>query len=155
MNDLEVQRKHLEQRLQHEVENNRSIVATLQGQIQYHAQRAQGLQATLDSVQQQQAHVDPAIYNELESLRGIKTALEADRSGLHGQLSQQQEEMTQLKQKLNKKASDLEDLRGSLKSAMDSNQKMNEQLANLEKKSSSEKEQVEVNEKNFFSFFWL
>ena len=144
MNDLEVQRKHLEQRLQHEVDNNRSIVATLQGQIQYHAQRAQGLQATLDSVQQQQAHVDPAIYNELESLRALKTALEANNNGLHGQLSQHQEEITQLQQKLSKKASDLEEARNSLKSAMDSNNKMNEQLAGFEKKSTSEKEQVEV-----------
>ena len=53
VNDLEAQRKQLEARLHAEAENHKHYINTLQGQIQYHATRAQGLQVSLDSVQQQ------------------------------------------------------------------------------------------------------
>ena len=54
VNELEGQKKQLEQRLHSEVENHQRYVATLQSQIQYHATRAQGLQVSLENVQQQQ-----------------------------------------------------------------------------------------------------
>ena len=56
VNDLEAQRKQLEARLHAEAENHKHYINTLQGQIQYHATRAQGLQVSLDSVQQQQVN---------------------------------------------------------------------------------------------------
>ena len=57
VNDLEAQRKQLEARLHAEAENHKHYINTLQGQIQYHATRAQGLQVSLDSVQQQQVNI--------------------------------------------------------------------------------------------------
>ena len=54
VNELEAQKKQLEQRLHAEVEGHQRYVATLQSQIQYHATRAQGLQVSLENVQQQQ-----------------------------------------------------------------------------------------------------
>ena len=57
VNDLEAQRKQLEARLQGDNENHQRFIATLQGQIQYHATRAQNLQVSLDSVQQQQVRI--------------------------------------------------------------------------------------------------
>ena len=54
VNELDAQKKQLEARLHAEIENHQRYVATLQNQIQYHATRAQGLQVSLDNVQQQQ-----------------------------------------------------------------------------------------------------
>ena len=65
VNELEAQRKQLEARLHAEIEGHQRYVATLQGQIQYHATRAQGLQASLDNVQQQQVIKNPAPHIEL------------------------------------------------------------------------------------------
>ena len=54
LSEHESQRKHLEARLQHEMEGHQRYVQTLQGQIQYHSSRAQGLQHSLDSLSAQQ-----------------------------------------------------------------------------------------------------
>merc|ERR1712192_31845 len=79
VNDLEAQRKQLEARLHAEAENHKHYINTLQGQIHYHATRAQGLQVSLDSVQQQQATIDPAILSELEGLRNLQMSLESEK----------------------------------------------------------------------------
>lgn len=153
VSDQESQRKHLEARLHGEMENHQRYVQTLQNQIQYHSTRANGLQHSLDSLSAQQVNqqMDPAIYNELETLRSIKMSLEAEKhnfeinlNSLHGQLSQQQDEIQQVQQKLNKKSNDLEDTKNSLKSALDKNQQLSERLSGMEKNNHLENEFEEI-----------
>merc|ERR1712223_2030099 len=150
LSEHESQRKHLEARLQHEMEGHQRYVQTLQGQIQYHSSRAQGLQHSLDSLSAQQQQFDPSIYNELETLRSIKMNLEAEkhayeteRSGYHVQCKQQQDEIQQLQQKLAKKANDCEDAKNNLKNAVDKNQQLTERLSISEQKNNTENDQTE------------
>lgn len=144
VNDLEAQRKQMEARLHAEMEGHQRFVATLQSQIQYHATRAQNLQVTVDSVQQQQATIDPQIYAELENLRAIKMSLETEKmsleaecGSLHGRLGKQQEEQQQLQQKLTKNNMALEEAKTSVK-------KLSDKLNSLEKKNSTESGHFEV-----------
>jgi len=138
VNELEGQKKQLEQRLHSEVENHQRYVATLQSQIQYHATRAQGLQVSLENVQQQQATIDPSILSELEGLRNLqmtleseKMALDAECGSLHARLNSKTEECQQLQQSVNKKTSELDE-------AMTNLNKASENFATLEKKNSSD-----------------
>jgi len=157
VSDQESQRKHLEARLHAEMETHSRYVQTLQGQIQYHSSRAQSLQHSLDSLSAQQVNqqIDPAIYNELETLRSIKMSLEAEKhnieinmSSLHGQLNQQQEEFQQMQQKLSKKSNDLEDTKNSLKNALDRNEQLTERLSGMEKKNHLDSEFEEIKRVN-------
>jgi len=138
VNDLEAQRKQLEARLHAEAENHKHYINTLQGQIQYHATRAQGLQVSLDSVQQQQATIDPAILSELEGLRNLQMGLESEKMGLesecgslHGRLNSKTEECQQIQQTLGQKSIDLEEALANLGKA-------SETFASLEQKNSSD-----------------
>jgi len=138
VNDLEAQRKQLEARLHAEAENHKHYINTLQGQIQYHATRAQGLQVSLDSVQQQQATIDPAILSELEGLRNLQMSLESEKMGLesecgslHGRLNSKTEECQQIQQTLGQKSIDLEEALANLGKA-------SETFASLEQKNSSD-----------------
>jgi len=138
VNDLEAQRKQLEARLHAEAENHKHYINTLQGQIQYHATRAQGLQVSLDSVQQQQAAIDPAILSELEGLRNLQMSLESEKMGLesecgslHGRLNIKTEECQQIQQTLGQKSNELEEALANLNKA-------SETFASLEQKNSSD-----------------
>lgn len=138
VNDLEAQRKQLEARLHAEAENHKHYINTLQGQIQYHATRAQGLQVSLDSVQQQQAAIDPAILSELEGLRNLQMSLESEKMGLesecgslHGRLNSKTEECQQIQQTLGQKSIELEEALANLSKA-------SETFASLEQKNSSD-----------------
>jgi len=141
VNDLEAQRKQLEARLHAEAENHKHYINTLQGQIQYHATRAQGLQVSLDSVQQQvqqQATIDPAILSELEGLRNLQMSLESEKMGLesecgslHGRLNSKTEECQQIQQTLGQKSIELEEALANLSKA-------SETFASLEQKNSSD-----------------
>jgi len=138
VNELEAQRKQLEARLHAEMEGHQRFTATLQGQIQYHATRAQGLQVSLDNVQQQQATIDPNVLAELEASRNVqmtleseKMALESECGSLHSRLNSKAEECQQLQQNFNQKNSELED-------AMTNLSKASENYATLEQKNSSE-----------------
>merc|ERR1711971_1320284 len=138
VNDLEAQRKQLEARLHAEAENHKHYINTLQGQIQYHATRAQGLQVSLDSVQQQQATIYPAILSELEGLRNLQMSLESEKMGLesecgslHGRLNSKTEECQQIQQTLGQKSIELEEALANLSKA-------SETFASLEQKNSSD-----------------
>jgi len=145
VNELEAQRKQLEARLHAEIEGHQRYVATLQGQIQYHATRAQGLQASLDNVQQQQAAIDPTVLAELEALRNIqmtleseKIALESECGSLHSRLNSKTEECQKLQQNFNQKS-------GELDEAMTNLNKASENFATLEQNNSSVEELKRVN----------
>jgi len=145
VNELEAQRKQLEARLHAEIEGHQRYVATLQGQIQYHATRAQGLQASLDNVQQQQAAIDPTVLAELEALRNIqmtleseKIALESECGSLHSRLNSKTEECQKLQQNFNQKS-------GELDEAMTNLNKASENFATFEQNNSSVEELKRVN----------
>merc|ERR1711971_915306 len=138
VNDLEAQRKQLEAGLHSEAENHKHYINTLQGQIQYHATRAQGLQVSLDSVQQQQATIDPAMMSEIEGLRNLQISLESEKMGLesecgslHGRLNSKTEECQQIQQTLGQKSIELEEALANLSKA-------SETFASLEQKNSSD-----------------
>jgi len=145
VNELEAQRKQLEARLHAEIEGHQRYVATLRGQVQYHATRAQGLQASLDNVQQQQAAIDPTVLAELEALRNIqmtleseKIALESECGSLHSRLNSKTEECQKLQQNFNQKS-------GELDEAMTNLNKASENFATLEQNNSSVEELKRVN----------
>merc|ERR1712126_625903 len=86
----------LEARLQQEIDQRHRDAAHFQGQIQYHIQHTQQLQANLDSAattaaesQQRLAQIpDPsALYPEINELRQYKVQSDAETSNLRNQLS--------------------------------------------------------------------
>ena len=92
--------------------------------------------------------IDPAIYNELETLRNIKLNLEAECNGLGNQLNSQNDEMNSLKMTLNQRNHEIEEMKSSLKGALDKSKKLSDNLASMEKKNSSSSGQFEVKNKN-------
>ena len=88
--------------------------------------------------------MDPAIYNELETLRNIKLNLEAECNGLGNQLNSQNDEMNSLKMTLNQRNHEIEEMKSSLKGALDKSKKLSDSLASMEKKNSSSSGQFEV-----------
>ena len=88
--------------------------------------------------------MDPAIYNELETLRNIKLNLEAECNGLGSQLTSQNDELNSLKMTLNQRNHEVEELKNSLKGALDKSKKMADTMANMEKNNSSKSGQFEV-----------
>ena len=97
--------------------------------------------------------MDPAIYNELETLRNIKLNLEAECNGLGSQLTSQNDELNSLKMTLNQRNHEVEELKNSLKGALDKSKKMADTMANMEKNNSSKSGQFEVT--NFLRSLWM
>ena len=99
--------------------------------------------------------MDPAIYNELETLRNIKLNLEAECNGLGSQLTSQNDELNSLKMTLNQRNHEVEELKNSLKGALDKSKKMADTMANMEKNNSSKSGQFEVTIflKDFYVWF--
>jgi len=142
VNELESAKRTFEAKLHQlhqEHESQRNLVVNLQGQVRFHMSRANGLQATIDNM----SGIDPAIYNELETLRNIKLNLEAECNGLGNQLNSQNDEMNSLKMTLNQRNHEIEEMKSSLKGALDKSKKLSDSLASMEKKNSSSSGQFE------------
>merc|ERR1719210_477918 len=141
----------LEARLQQEIDQRHRDAAHFQGQIQYHIQHTQQLQANFDSAaataaesQQRLAQIpDPsALYPELNELRQYKVQSDAETSNLRNQLSLKQNEINTLQTKLNESSSRAGEVEGAkdavsaeLLKAKETAKSLQDKCDRLEKKS--------------------
>ena len=88
--------------------------------------------------------MDPTLYAELETLRSIKFTLESEMNGARNQIQTQAEEISKLQMTLTQRNSELDEVRSSLKGALDQNKKLSDNLNSMEKKNSSSSGQFEV-----------
>ena len=88
--------------------------------------------------------MDPNVFGEIETLRGIKLNLENENYGFRNQIGTQQEEISKLQMTLTQRNSELDEVRSSLKGALDKNKKLSDNLNSMEKKNSSSSGQFEV-----------
>jgi chromosome segregation ATPase len=137
----------LEARLQQEIDQRHRDAAHFQGQIQYHIQHTQQLQANLESAaataaesQQRLAQQpDPsALYPELEQLRQYKIQSDTETSNLRNQLSHKQNEINTLQTKLNEsssRAGEVEGAKVELQKAKENAKSLQDKCDRLEKRS--------------------
>ena len=88
--------------------------------------------------------MDPQVLAELDSLRAMRINLENDNYGFRSQIGTQQEEISKLQMTLTQRNSELDEVRSSLKGALDKNKKLSDNLNSMEKKNSSSSGQFEV-----------